>query len=846
MSTNGILDFQGTNKATFVGENSNVVIDTVNASFGIGVDVNGPTSNLHVVGNAYVTSNLEVGTANLFVDTSTSNVGIGTNAPGYTLDVVGDAAISSNLAVGTNKLFVDTVGGTVGIGSTVIDITDNTLSGAGNGLYIHNPVQGGHLLTLGTQRPWVFEQGLADASTKLCLRSLNSGKKFSIQSPDHSNVMTIVATDGGGAVGIGTDVPDNTLHISGTQGQLVQIQNTSDTARLVLNGSSGTGGDLIFKQAGTATWGIASIGDKLHFLGDDSTNQTRMTFDNNGNVGIGTTSPQYRLDVGYGAGATAADDVMLRVMSSASTSGKLIFGRSGTTDIRSHAIETYNSSGANNNYMKFLVHDGTGTAPYETRTEVMTLRGDGSVGIGTDDPDSGFKLHVDGIIKAQAVNCSGSGPVITCTASNPGDMISKRYASADRYGMGQYAGGITRLFTSTAYSSGRICFSGATDDVTGSAAAFTDYVTIDNDGNVGIGTDPIGKLDIYQGDNVVLGGTTQTLSDPAPGLTLTSSSAKWAFVINSNDDLVLTSHGSLSGTYTGVTGYILEGAYDQRMNDFTGQHRCFLPGVKASEIVNKTGLIVSANKNQYTMISHKTVTGQEAIDISESIPNVSISLRAYDKTCFGVISDVEDPEKREDVYGVWGCPFPKENGDDRVYINSVGEGAIWVTNINGPLESGDYITTSNVAGYGQKQDSEFLANYTVAKITMDCDFNPATRSVQIIRKEMGDVNYWVKTTYKNVSEEEYSNLTEENRRIVDDIYQRVIKEDTKTEKEGYELEVRQELVNVLDEHGQIQWEDTDETEKAYKIRYLDADGNITDEANAVHTAAFVGCTYHCG
>jgi len=37
-----------------------------------------------------------------------------------------------------------------------------------------------------------------------------------------------------------------------------------------------------------------------------------------------------------------------------------------------------------------------------------------------------------------------------------------------------------------------------------------------------------------------------------------------------------------------------------------------------------------------------------------------------------------------------------------------------------------------------------------------------------------------------------------------------------------------------------------ETEKAYKIRYLDADGNITDEANAVHTAAFVGCTYHCG
>jgi hypothetical protein len=113
----------------------------------------------------------------------------------------------------------------------------------------------------------------------------------------------------------------------------------------------------------------------------------------NNRVGIGTDSPQYRLDVGHGAGATAADDVMLRVMSSSSTSGKLIFGRSGTTDIRSHAIETYNSSGADNNYMKFLVHDGTGTAPYETRTEVMTLRGDGNVGIGTNAPVA--KLQVD-------------------------------------------------------------------------------------------------------------------------------------------------------------------------------------------------------------------------------------------------------------------------------------------------------------------------------------------------------------------------------------------------------------------------------------------------------------------
>ena len=126
----------------------------------------------------------------------------------------------------------------------------------------------------------------------------------------------------------------------------------------------------------------------------------------------------------------------------------------------------------------------------------MDIKNNGNVGIGVTNP--GEKLHVDGIIKAQAVNCSGGGPVITCTASNPGDMISKRYGSADRYGMGQYGSGVTRLFTSTAYSPAKIALSGATDDVTSSAAAFTDYLTVvASSGNVGIGTTSPGyKLDV--------------------------------------------------------------------------------------------------------------------------------------------------------------------------------------------------------------------------------------------------------------------------------------------------------------------------------------------------------------
>ena len=74
--------------------------------------------NLDVHGEVGVTSNLEVGTANLFVDTVNSRVGLGTSTPGATLDVSGNVYVSSNLEVGTANLFVDTVNSRVGLGTT--------------------------------------------------------------------------------------------------------------------------------------------------------------------------------------------------------------------------------------------------------------------------------------------------------------------------------------------------------------------------------------------------------------------------------------------------------------------------------------------------------------------------------------------------------------------------------------------------------------------------------------------------------------------------------------------------------------------------------------------------------
>jgi hypothetical protein len=263
-----------------------------------------------------------------------------------------------------------------------------------------------------------------------------------------------------------------------------------------------------------------------------------------------------------------------------------------------------------------------------------------------------------------------------------------------------------------------------------------------------------------------------------------SGAGHWEITNQVFNDLVFSAS---SGGY----GYLASGTNVVQI-DFTGQHRSFIDGVPYTEYDNLEGLIVSANKNKYFDINEDITTGANAIQISQSLPLVSLSTKEKDKACFGVISGSEDPEKREYEQGRFVTGVQKQKGDQRAFINSVGEGAMWVTDINGPLESGDYITTSNVAGYGQKQGDDILHSYTVAKITMDCDFNPQDQPIQVIKKD------------------EYG-------------------------------------VNVLDEHGQLQWEEhPTETEKAYKIRYLDATGVQTDEANAVHTAAFVGCTYHCG
>lgn len=165
--------------------------------------------------------------------------------------------------------------------------------------------------------------------------------------------------------------------------------------------------------------------------------------------------------------------------------------------------------------------------------------------------------------------------------------------------------------------------------------------------------------------------------------------------------------------------YLGTGIFGEQMN-FTGQHRNASKD-SLSEYDNRVGLIVVSTG------TYKDLNSNNSITINEALPVICLADKRKQKNVLGVVSDKEDenlPERKVSLSG-WKFKEKKETGEEkaRVIINSVGEGAIWVCNINGNLENGDYITSCEIAGYGMKQDEARMANYTVAKITCDCDFD---------------------------------------------------------------------------------------------------------------------------
>ncbi len=294
-----------------------------------------------------------------------------------------------------------------------------------------------------------------------------------------------------GNVGLNTTTPSVKLDIDGGIGQVIDVSggriqglnliplaDSEAVPRKYLHDNFApiTGGvGSAFVQGGNSFGATAVLGTNdnqdLDFITDDT---ERMTIDADGNVGIGTTGPESNLHIvndfdGGGSGTPPVNVLTLEANWNVNdpslylgTGPRLLFKipHSGGSAIGAGitAIKENNLDGNSETGLAFSTSQND-----ETLDEVMRIKNNGNVGIGTTDP--GYKLDVDG---------SGSFSN-TVTVATP---TSGSHAT-------------TRDYVDDALSSGTYWSANADD------------IYNNNSGNVGIGTtNPNAKLDI-QGDDFI-------------------------------------------------------------------------------------------------------------------------------------------------------------------------------------------------------------------------------------------------------------------------------------------------------------------------------------------------------
>ena len=248
-----------------------------------------------------IDTKFEVGTANLFVDTITSNVGVGTKTPAYKLDVDGDINLTgdlyqdgslfvssewttgasslyyrSNVEVGTADLFVDTVTSNVGIGTSTpaykLDVRGTSNVGALTATTVTVPNDGNFVMNSKPLTP----------ATGLHWDRVNSRLGVGTSSPAtklHVAGGTIINSDGvakktysySGDLGAGQTIANSTIKITFSQhvfyakivAHLVEFDAEVSTLSLECGGGHWSGGtplaiakgpQAIFGSASTNPW----------------------------------------------------------------------------------------------------------------------------------------------------------------------------------------------------------------------------------------------------------------------------------------------------------------------------------------------------------------------------------------------------------------------------------------------------------------------------------------------------------------------------------------------------------------------------------------------------------------
>lgn len=200
-------------------------------------------------------------------------------------------------------------------------------------------------------------------------------------------------------------------------------------------------------------------------------------------------------------------------------------------------------------------------------------------------------------------------------------------------------------------------------------------------------------------------------------------------------DNFLTCYRDDTGGDVGTVRYRIRGD-GTTATSFTGCHWMVYQSDDFDEI--KPGMIVES-------------TGELGIDsgVAEAIPVTRLCSTALSKKVYGVFA--ADWFAGNDMY-IWETftkPFHTSGMREELFVNgtyradrdpntysatskyfkarcnSIGEGKVWVTDATGQIENGDLICSSTLPGYGQKQVDDILRSITVAKVTVDLNWDAA-------------------------------------------------------------------------------------------------------------------------
>ena len=311
--------------------------------------------------------------------TSAGNVGIGTTSPGAKLDVE-----DGNIRVTTNNTFSNLISGRAGIPSS---------GGYNLGGLLFQAYSTGTTYTTGTAI-YSYSDGAAWTSTSApSYLSFHTTPTNSVTSTEKMVIKS------NGNVGIGTTAPGAYAKlnvVSSAQYQGIVFGNGTNNVGWISGTSAGNDNGQLSLSSG----GVQKI----------QLNAAQNSYFNGGNVGIGTTNPTAKLEVGgFSTNTSSIKAGTLEIQSYDINNGwfaeNLYYnGSAGGWTLRNtgYATQIYMQEGA----IEFK-RAATGAAGSTASiTSTMRLLNNGNVGIGTTSP--GEKLHVIGNTILQATS-TGNG-----------------------------------------------------------------------------------------------------------------------------------------------------------------------------------------------------------------------------------------------------------------------------------------------------------------------------------------------------------------------------------------------------------------------------------------------------